>query len=148
MKGINLSPPGIASFIQQMVTFLRKTYLLGVCLVPEFIGWHVIDPCEMFSFLSIYLLLLKGIICDPTLNATDTELTPYIAVPTYNTSRNKSILKILWEKEKILVTCIFSFSYNVFYPIKEKFIIFIHSLYCIYIYVFILDTSKNFSCGK
>ena len=28
--------------------------------------------------------------------------------------------EILWEKEKILVTSIFSFSHNIFYPLKEK----------------------------
>ena len=30
-----------------------------------------------------------------------------------------SLLKTLWEKEKMLVTSIFSFSHNVFYPIKR-----------------------------
>ena len=33
----------------------------------------------------------------------------------------KGILKTLWDKEKMLVTSIFSFSYNVFYPNTEKF---------------------------
>ena len=28
-------------------------------------------------------------------------------------------MKTFWEKEKMLVTSIFSFSHNVFYPIKE-----------------------------
>ena len=32
----------------------------------------------------------------------------------------KSLLKTLWEKEKMLVTSIFSFPHNVFYHIKEK----------------------------
>ena len=31
--------------------------------------------------------------------------------------------KILWKKEKILVTSIFSFSHNVFYPIQNTFIV-------------------------
>ena len=30
-----------------------------------------------------------------------------------------SLLKTLWEKEKLLVTSSFSFPYNVFYPYKE-----------------------------
>ena len=32
----------------------------------------------------------------------------------------KDTLKTLWEKEKLLATDIFSFSHNVFYPIKNK----------------------------
>ena len=34
--------------------------------------------------------------------------------------KEKGILKTLWEKEKMLVTSIFSFSHSVFYPIREK----------------------------
>ena len=30
------------------------------------------------------------------------------------------LLKTLWEKEKMMVTSIFSFSHNAFYPIKDK----------------------------
>ena len=33
----------------------------------------------------------------------------------------RSLLKTLWKKEKMLVTSIFSFSHNVFYPFKNKF---------------------------
>ena len=32
----------------------------------------------------------------------------------------KSLLKTLWEKKKMLVTSIFFFSQNVFYPITDK----------------------------
>ena len=32
----------------------------------------------------------------------------------------KKKLKTLWEKEKMLVTSIFSFSHNIFIPIKDK----------------------------
>ena len=35
------------------------------------------------------------------------------------TTLKKSLLKTLWEKGKMLVTCIFSFSHNVLYPIKD-----------------------------
>ena len=37
-----------------------------------------------------------------------------------------SLLKTLWEKEKLLVTSNFSFSHTVFYPFKELSPIFIH----------------------
>ena len=36
-----------------------------------------------------------------------------------------SILETLWEKEKLLVTCDFSFSHSVFYPFIELFAIFV-----------------------
>ena len=35
-------------------------------------------------------------------------------------SQGKRLSKILWEKEKMLVTSIFSFSRNVFYHITDK----------------------------
>ena len=40
--------------------------------------------------------------------------------PTFNDLENRSFQKTLWEKEKMLVTSIFSFSNNVFFPITEK----------------------------
>ena len=38
---------------------------------------------------------------------------------------NTSLLKTLWEKEKLLVTSNFSFSHRVFYPFAERFAILI-----------------------
>ena len=38
---------------------------------------------------------------------------------------NKSLLKTLWEKEKLLITTNFSFSHSVFYPVGELSAIFI-----------------------
>ena len=35
--------------------------------------------------------------------------------------KEKSLLKTLWEKEKMLVSIIFSFSHNVFYPSQNQF---------------------------
>ena len=40
--------------------------------------------------------------------------------------KKRPLLKTLWEKEKMLVTSIFSFSHNVFYPFQTNFIFFIH----------------------
>ena len=34
--------------------------------------------------------------------------------------QEKSFLKTLWEKEKMLVTSIFSFSHSVFYPVSDR----------------------------
>ena len=38
-----------------------------------------------------------------------------------STNWQRRLLKILWYKEKIPLTSIFSFSHNIFYPIKDKF---------------------------
>ena len=53
------------------------------------------------------------------------------------------ILKTLWEKEKMLVTSIFSFSHNIFYSIKGKNQFFSHIQYVIY-NSFNLDKSNIF----
>ena len=41
-----------------------------------------------------------------------------------------SLSKMLCEKEKVLVTSIFSFSHNIFYPFQNQFQHFIHVLFC------------------
>ena len=42
--------------------------------------------------------------------------------PDFNDPEKKSLLKTLWEKEKMLVTSIFSFSCNVFYLFQQEFL--------------------------
>ena len=45
----------------------------------------------------------------------------YHTIPTSNDLEKEAFMKTLWEKEKMLVTSIFSFSQNVFYPSQNKF---------------------------
>ena len=47
-------------------------------------------------------------------------LTGVHTMPTHNDPAERGLLKIFWEKEKMLVTSIFSFSHNVFYPKKDR----------------------------
>ena len=47
-------------------------------------------------------------------------LTLYYIILTFNDPEEKSLLKMFREKEKMLVTSILSFSYNVFKPIEDK----------------------------
>ena len=68
----------------------------------------------------------------------DLQTTKYIFLKNFNlfnTFRNKtwflrvcstSLLKTLWEKEKLLVTNNFSFSHSIFYPFRELSTIFIN----------------------
>ena len=50
--------------------------------------------------------------------------------PDFEGPWERSLLKILWEKEKILVTNIFSFSHNVFYLSQYNFQFFQSHLFC------------------
>ena len=76
------------------------------------------------------------------------SLSLYYRIPTYNDIEKKSLLKTLWEKEKMLVSSIFSFSHNVFLAVQKEF------LFLSYIYIlssanlFNLDKSKILSFGE
>ena len=60
---------------------------------------------------------------------------------------SKSLLKTLWEKEKLLVTSNFSFSHNVFYPLRELSVI-SSNLKLSSANSFNLEESKMLSFGK
>ena len=53
------------------------------------------------------------------------QFNPFPNKPWFLRVCNTSLLKILWEKEKLLVTSNFSFSHRVFYPFRELSAIFI-----------------------
>ena len=59
----------------------------------------------------------------------------------------RSLVKTLWEKEKMPVTSIFSFSNNVFYPCKTN-VTFSAKFNLLSANAFNLDQSKNLSFGK
>ena len=48
------------------------------------------------------------------------RLSRYRTIPTFNDPQERRLLKTLLKKEKMLVTSIFSFSHNVFYPIEDR----------------------------
>ena len=48
------------------------------------------------------------------------------SIPNSNDSGMEGFWKTLLEKEKMLVTCIFSFTHNVFYSVKKEFLFFSH----------------------
>ena len=56
---------------------------------------------------------------------------PFITQSQLKWPWERVLLKLLWEKEKVLVTSIFSFSHNVFYPIKDKFHHLSHMWICV-----------------
>ena len=56
--------------------------------------------------------------------------TLYHSIPTFDDPRKRSLLKSWWEKEKMLVTSIFSFAHNVFYPFHEEFPFLTPNFFC------------------
>ena len=48
------------------------------------------------------------------------RLSRYHTILTFNDPQERGLLKTLLKKEKMLITSIFSFSHNVFYPIKDR----------------------------
>ena len=63
----------------------------------------------------------------------------YHTIQTFKDPEKEAFLHSLWEKEKMVVTSIFFFSHNVFFPIKDK------SLHFSYIYFFVC---KPFHFGR
>ena len=57
------------------------------------------------------------------------------------------LLKTLWEKEKMLVTSIFSFSHNVFYPSTDEFKPLSH-IWIVVCKCFQFGQVQNFVIGK
>ena len=53
-------------------------------------------------------------------------------IPTFNEPQKIDLLKTLWEKEKMLVTSIFSFSHNVFLQSQKEFSVYkLHLFSCL-----------------
>ena len=75
------------------------------------------------------------------------RLTLYHTILTFNNIEKEEFRKTLLEKEKMLVTSIFSFSQNVFYPSLNKFQFF-HSHFFSSANAFNLDQFKVLSFGK
>ena len=75
-------------------------------------------------------------------------LSLYHTIPTFNTCENRKLLKTLWEKEKMLVTSIFSISHNVFYSSQMRIQIFYWNLFCCLQMLSIWISLKNLSFGK
>ena len=55
------------------------------------------------------------------------HINPFPNKPLFLCVCSTSLLKTLWEKEKLLITSNFSISHNVFYPFEEPSSIFIKS---------------------
>ena len=79
---------------------------------------------RLFMCPSVYKILVS-------VKAPAGVLTLYYTIPTFNDPEKVAFfLKTLWKKEKMLVTSIFSFSHNVFYPSQKSFFFFESHFFC------------------
>ena len=74
-------------------------------------------------------------------------LNPFPNKPWFLRVCSTSLLKMLWEKEKLLVTSNFSFSHTVFYPFRELSTIFIN-FKIVVCKLFQFGRVQNLSFGK
>ena len=77
------------------------------------------DVCKLFQFDRVknFVVWLR-VKCPYTFFS----LTLYHTIPTFNNPEKENLLKTLWEKKKMPVTSIFSFSCSVFYRSQQKFL--------------------------
>ena len=68
-------------------------------------------PMAIFLLSLTFFVILR--------EATHEEINPFPNKPWFLCVCSTSLLKTLWEKEKLLVTSNFSFFHNVFYPFEE-----------------------------
>ena len=72
-------------------------------------------------FFDRFILQYSCTLCYRPKNSTNL-LTCFHKIPTFNDSAKNTLLKTLRKKEKMLVTTIFSFFCNVFYPPRKEFL--------------------------
>ena len=93
--------------------------------------WLNRKPYGLANQKSCYIQMLLNVKQKIWRSRIRTFLTLSETIPSFYGSRRED-LKILWEKEKMLVTSIFSFSHDVFYTIKQRnFHFFIQSNRCL-----------------
>ena len=102
--------------------FFNRNYFV-ICLSFQF-GPVQNFCCLVKSYLyhTVYIPLRKCPL-ENILGKGENAVNPFPKKPCFLKVCNKSILKTLWEKEKLLVTSNFSFSHSVFYPFGELFVI-------------------------
>ena len=76
------------------------------------------------------------------------NINPFPSKPCFLCVCSTSLLKTLWEKEKLLVTSNFSFSHSIFCPFGELSAIFLSNLELLSANAFCLGESKNLLFGN
>ena len=77
----------------------------------------LMHKCSLILFYT-FRSSIRSSVCQQNLNLWHLSL--YQTIPTLSTLE-RGLLETLWEKEKMLVSSIFSFSHNVFYPSQNIF---------------------------
>ena len=91
----------------------------------------ILAKLNLFSFHNNICPVTNNFFWSKFVSFTCFELNPLPTITTFNDPGNEAFLSTLWEKEKMLVTRIFSFFHNVFYPFQNKFQFSIHIYFVI-----------------
>ena len=95
------------------VVYVKPSTYVGIFFSNEFSDWTIAKPPNGAITCLLHLLQLTGL---TTVNYV--YLNPFPNKPWFLRVCSTSLLKTLWEKEKLLVTSNFSFSHSVFYPFE------------------------------
>ena len=90
---------------------------------------HIPQKCRLGCYKSSTLVSLHNLTSVDTfhrcINSSFCLINPFPSKPWFLCVCSMSLLKTLWEKEKLLIMSNFSFSHSVFYPSRELCTIFI-----------------------
>ena len=121
----------ILEFIYESEKTLRE---MGKCWLPPFstspkffkksgslsliIKRGIFQKASFFKLVQIWVSVVK---CKPVRTCTILNTSNlYTTMTTFDTHQEKSLVKTLWEKEKMLMNSIFSYSNNVFLTFRRK----------------------------
>ena len=106
--------PEIVSPLPCSPALVRHTLLI-VYFFKELISFiGSLDKCHTRVFNALILHYQEEIF------SFESPLTLHHTILTFKDPEGRSLLKTLWEKEKMLVTSIFSFSHDVFNPVRNR----------------------------
>ena len=116
---------GISSFFHN-VFYSCRTFKFPFKLVVVN-AFNLVTSCHFkvlfFKVVKTRDCFVKGQVCPSRRNFRPAQFDPFPNKPWFLRVCSKSLLKGLWEKEKLLVMSNFSFSHSVFYIFRELFAI-------------------------
>ena len=123
---INKTDNSKCTFARNMTLFGLTCYsqaLAPTCdvLVSFFLKISIFLVIQSFNFKTVWKRAKEVINPFSVKRGLNASITSFPHNPDFWWPYIRSLLKILWEKEKMLVTSIFSFSHDVFYPSKNNF---------------------------
>ena len=138
-KGKNLI---LLNLVPVYLTFSQTTtFLCAYCLWDAIKNLVGKGQPAFFSISNSFLFLHFFLLCK--LISVNAKFNSLPHSPDFKRPCIRSLLKTLWEKEKLLVVSISSFSNTVFYTFQNKFQVFSH-IYCVLCKCFTFGLVQNF----